>query len=183
MIERNADGTFTPAGAKEAGRRGGGVVSDLKRFTQAIAQRKRCTPACPIYEHCPAMPVSYSLKSKYCQFKKLDEGLRRRFIRLFFQERQGLTDEILTMVFRHGQAIVDLTTLRQKDDPDYVPDPGLIEKDARLLIDYYKAIYGENKNLNVAGTLGVLPDNPDLLREVGDLIARYRAERERRGMG
>jgi len=121
------------------------------------------------------------MKSKYCQFKKLDEGLRRRFIRLFFREREGLTDEIMTMVFRHGQALQDLTERMQKEDPSYVLDPGLIEKDARLLIDFYKTVYGENKNLNVGGSLGVVPDDPDLLREVGDLIARRRAEKAKEG--
>jgi len=180
-IERNADGTFTASGAKEAGRRGGEIVTDLKKFTQSIAQRKNCSPACPIYAHCPAMPVSYGLKSKYCQFKKLDEGLRRRFLRLFFWEREGLTDEILTMVFWHGQSIQELTARLQQEDPSYTTDPGLVEKDARLLIDFYKMVYGENKNLNVGGSLGVVPDDPELLREVGDLIARRRAEKAKEG--
>lgn len=173
--DRNPDGTFTAAGAKTAGKKGGETVSDFQSFVQKVAQRKKCSPRCPFFEHCPAMALSYSSHNKACQFKTLNPELKKKFYRLFFDGKTGLVDEITAMVFKHGAAIHDRLERARLEDTDKAPPRAPIEADARLLMDYYRLLYGTKQDVELSGEVEMKHHDPALLKEIGDLIAKRRS--------
>lgn len=176
--DRKPDGTFTRAGAKTAGKKGGQVQSEFKKFSQKIAQRKKCSPVCPIYDRCPAMQVSYSRADRACQFKHANPELRRKFFRLFFEGKEGLIDEITAMIYRHGDAIHQRLERDRFEKPDQAPPRAPIEADARLLMDFYRLLYGNKQDIELSGEIGVKDHDPELLKEIGDLIAKRRSGTE-----
>lgn len=176
--DRKPDGTFTRAGAKTAGKKGGRVHSEFKKFSQKIAQRKTCSPVCPIYDRCPAMQVSYTRADRACQFKHVNPELRRKFFRLFFEGKEGLIDEITAMIYRHGDAIHQRLERDRFEKPDQAPPRAPIEADARLLMDFYRLLYGNKQDIELSGEIGVKDHDPELLKEIGDLIAKRRSGTE-----
>lgn len=150
-----------------AGSKGGKSVSSLQVFVQSIAQRKICSPSCPIYERCPGMPLSYDLPSHYCQLKKLSPEHKRKLYRLFFNDKQGLIDEITTMVFRHGRYTDKIT--------EKVQDPRLVAADARLMMEFYQLLYGTKHEVTGQFEVENRAD-PEILRKVGKVIAEERAK-------
>lgn len=174
---RNPDGTFTPTGARAAGKKGGANFTDLKRFSLSMARRKWCTTGCQVYERCPAMVVAQGrtpdAKGRVpCVLKEQSIAIRTQIARTFFQGREGLVDQIMTVLYRHSAA-VEARQVRRVGD-DLGEDPYLYAQDARLLMDLYKLLYGEKRSVDLTGGLDVapdLPDDPDLYREIGDLLA------------
>ncbi len=183
-VARNEDGTFTKEGARVAGSIGGQNCTDLKRFTLSLVKRKYCTMGCPVYERCPGMIIAQGRDRDKngkvpCILKEHSPALRVQMARLFFGGKTGLVDQIMTSVYRHTAAVEDAQTRRTRDGLGETPD--LYEKDARLQIDLYKVLYGEKKSVDLTGSVDVplgLPDDPELLREVGDLLASKMNKKE-----
>lgn len=171
-IERNPNGTFTPSGAKVAGKIGGENCTDFQVFVQKVSKRKNCSSSCPFFAHCPAMYVSYNSPSKACQFKAVNPELKKQFYRLFFEGRAGLVDEIISAVMRHSTAVHKAAARTLAENPDAAPPRAPAEADARLLMDLYKLLYGSKQDLTITGDLNIEQHDPALLKEVGDLLAR-----------
>ncbi len=170
---RNQDGTFTPAGAVVAGAKGGATPSEYRDLALSLANRKYCVATCPIFERCPLMPIAQesTAKKKPCMLKDLSPVVKTRILRIFYREKDGLLDEIRAVLCRHGLAV----HAKQQDrrDAKEPESPGLYETEARLLMDFFRLVYGERKQVDVTGAIASvgIPDDPDLYREIGDLLA------------
>lgn len=177
-FERNPDGTFTTAGARAAASKGGQTYTDLKRFARAMSRRKWCTASCQIYDRCPVRVIAMDQEPDErgrvtCAMKEIHPPVRAQIIRTFFEGRDGLIEQIMTVLYRHAEAVEDRQIARKLDGLG--PDPYLFAHDARLLMDFYKIIYGEKRAIDLSGGVDVvpeLPDDPDLYREIGDLLAK-----------
>jgi hypothetical protein len=182
--DRNPDGTFTPEGAKAAGRAGGMKSTSLKSFTIGMTKRKYCNTGCEVYERCPGMPVAQGMapdeKGRVpCVLKSAPQALRIQVVRMFFQGKDGLVDQIMTTLYRHSAAVEEIQKGRRKDKlPE---DPDLFSQDAKLQMDLFKLLYGEKKAVDLTGSVDVpigMPTDPDVYRKIGDLLASKMNKKE-----
>jgi hypothetical protein len=169
-ISRNSDGTFTKAGAVSAGRKGGKAVSDRKTFMNKMRNRKKCTSACPMFERCPVMPVSWNLKGRPCKFKEAAPEVKALVYSVFIDGQDGILDAVRAALYQHAELTKDQVQ-KYEDNKKRRPPRAAVEANARLLMDYYKLVYGEKKEIQFPEGVTITND-PELLRKVGDFLAR-----------
>ncbi len=183
-IARNSDGTFTLEGAAIAGSAGGSKSSTLKSFTIGMTQRKYCNTGCQVFERCPGMPVAFGMDPDErgrvpCVLKTAPQALRIQVIRMFFQGKDGLVDQIMTSLYRHSSAVEEIQKGRREEKlPE---DPDLFAQDAKLQMDLFKLLYGEKKAVDLTGSVEVpvgLPEDPEVYRQIGDLLASKMNQKE-----
>lgn len=130
---------FTKETAAEFGKRGGKQTSDRKKIISRINARRKCSSKCPFFDSCPLMPISFGSKDKKCRLKDLPTHVKTKYYNLFLAGEEGLLQEIKQIVWK-------LIIYSEKED-----NFKELERVSRILMDFYKLIYGEKRNIQHSG--------------------------------
>lgn len=84
--------------AKSAGRRGGMVMTDRKRFMNALNARKWCRPNCVIYRDCPFMVASEKKFKGKCALKQMPQEIQNWTVDILLNGSEGMINSMKSML-------------------------------------------------------------------------------------